>query len=105
MTSDQSLQFLEHLRRNDHLVKSAASNGQGGEQDVWAARLGPASQALGIDEAFGERFRRRSGPLSGLERVTLQELLSAPALNETFSQRFLREMTVFPFQAPTAALR
>ena len=42
MTSDQSLQFLEHLRRNDHLTKSAASNGQGSEQ---GAVLGP--QGLG----------------------------------------------------------
>ena len=32
MTSDESLQFLEHLRRNDHLAKSAVANGHLAEQ-------------------------------------------------------------------------
>ena len=32
MTSDESLQFLEHLRRNDHLVASATAGGQPIEQ-------------------------------------------------------------------------
>ena len=95
MTSDQSLQFLEHLRRNDHLVKSAASNGQGSEQ---GASLGPQAKLWELTSLSPNDFADEAARFAGLERVTLQELLSAPALNETFSQRFLREMTVFPFQ-------
>src|SRR5580692_2583524 len=51
-------------------------------------------------------FADEAARFTGLERVTLQDLLAAPALNEAFSQRFLREMMVFPYQAPdgTAAL-
>ena len=106
MTSDQSLQFLEHLRRNDHLVKSAASNGQGSEQGAVLGPQGLGPQGLGpqaklweLTDFSASDFADEAARFAGLERVTLQELLSAPALNETFSQRFLREMTVFPFQA------
>jgi general secretion pathway protein E len=96
MTSDQSLQFLEHLRRNDHLTKSAASNGQPTEQ---GASLGPQSKLWELTSLSASDFADEAARFAGLERVTLQELLSAPALNETFSQRFLREMAVFPYQA------
>ncbi len=101
MTSDQSLQFLEHLRRNDHLVKSAASNGQGSEQGavLGPQGLGPQAKLWELTKLSASDFADEAARFAGLERVTLQELLSAPALNETFSQRFLREMTVFPFQA------
>jgi general secretion pathway protein E len=96
MTSDQSLQFLEHLRRNDHLTKSAASNGQPGEQ---GAALRPQSKLWELTNLSPSDFADEAARFAGLERVTLQELLSVPALNETFSQRFLREMAVFPYQA------
>src|SRR5215470_17041111 len=33
-------------------------------------------------------------------RIGLPELLAAPALVKQFSRRFLREMTVFPYQSP-----
>ena len=96
MTSDESLQFLEHLRRNDHLTKSAALNGQSVEQ---GGSLRAQSRLWELTDLSANDFADEAARFSGLERVTLQELLSAPALNETFSQRFLREMTVFPYQA------
>lgn len=36
----------------------------------------------------------------GLQRCRLRELLDAHALVDRFSRRFLREMTIFPFEAP-----
>jgi general secretion pathway protein E len=36
----------------------------------------------------------------GLERVVLQEIMSATPLSASFSQRFLREMMVFPYRSP-----
>src|ERR1700689_986826 len=96
MTSEESLQFLEHLRRNDHLVQSAASGGQSAEQ---GASLRPQSRLWELTDLSPSDFADEAARFAGLERVALQELLSATALNETFSQRFLREMTVFPYQA------
>jgi general secretion pathway protein E len=96
MTSDESLQFLEHLRRNDHLAKSAAGGGQPMEQGAGSRAQ---SRLWELTDLSPSDFADEVARFAGLERVTLQELLSAPALNETFSQRFLREMTVFPFSA------
>jgi general secretion pathway protein E len=96
MTSDESLQFLEHLRRNDHLMKSAAPSGQSIEQ---GGSLRPQSKLWELTKLSPGDFADEVARFAGLERVTLQDLLSAPALNEAFSQRFLREMTVFPYQA------
>jgi general secretion pathway protein E len=96
MTSEESLQFLEHLRRNDHLAKSAAISGQPVEQGT---SLRPQSRLWELSDLSPSDFADEVARFAGLERVSLQELLSAPALNETFSQRFLREMTVFPFSA------
>ena len=96
MTSDESLQFLEHLRRNHHLAKSAAANGQPIEQ---GGPLRPQSRLWELTDLSASDFADEVARFAGLERVTLQDLMAAPALNETFSQRFLREMTVFPFAA------
>src|SRR5579883_435588 len=95
MTSDESLQFLEHLRRNDHLLQKAALNGELVEQGG-ASR--PQSKLWELTDLSPGDFADEIARFAGLERVSLQDLLSAPALNEPFSQRFLREMTVFPYQ-------
>ncbi|MGA7715020.1 MAG: ATPase, T2SS/T4P/T4SS family, partial [Bradyrhizobium sp.] len=96
MTSDESLQFLEHLRRHDHLVKSAAPNGQPVEQGAASSRQ--QSRLWELTDLSASDFADEAARFARFEHVALQELLSAPALNETFSQRFLREMTVFPYQ-------
>ncbi|WP_072816664.1 GspE/PulE family protein [Bradyrhizobium erythrophlei] len=100
MASDESLQFLEHLRRNDHLVKSAAAGGQPIEQGAGSR---PQSKLWELTKLSAGDFADEAARFAGLSRVTLQELLSAPALNEAFSQRFLREMTVFPYQTADGA--
>jgi general secretion pathway protein E len=94
MTSDESLQFLEHLRRNDHLAKPT-SGGQPVEQGASARAQ---SRLWELTDLSPNDFADEVAHFAGLARVALQELLSAPALNETFSQRFLREMMVFPYQ-------
>src|ERR1700744_5773358 len=100
MTSDESLQFLEHLRRSDHLVASAAAGGQPGEE---GASLRSQSKLWELTKLSAGDFADEAARFAGLARVTLQELMSAPALNEAFSQRFLREMTVFPYQTADGA--
>ena len=95
MTSDESQQFVEYLRRHNHLMKSAA-NGELAEQG------GPTRQRAKLWELTdlsASEFADEAARFADLERVTLQDMLSAPALGEAFSQRFLREMLVFPYQA------
>jgi general secretion pathway protein E len=96
MASDESRQFLEHLRRNDRLAKSAAGNGQPIEP---GGPLRPQSRLWELTDLSPSDFADEVARFAGLERVSLQDLMAAPALNETFSQRFLREMTVFPYSA------
>ncbi|WP_213738715.1 GspE/PulE family protein [Bradyrhizobium sp. dw_411] len=95
MASDVSLQFVEHLRQSKHLtavdglddtVEPAVSDRRGVK--LWElTNLSPGEFA---DEAA--RFY-------GLERVTLQDMISASSLAGSFSQRFLREMVVFPYRS------
>ena len=95
MTSDESLQFLEYLRRNDHVMELAAPNGQVAGQ---GGSAGSQSRLWEMTNLSAGDFADEAARFAGLERVTLQDMMAAPALNESFSQRFLREMTVFPYQ-------
>jgi general secretion pathway protein E len=95
MTSDESLQFLEYLRRNDHVMELAAPNGQVAGQ---GGSAGSQSRLWKMTNLSAGDFADEAARFAGLERVTLQDMMAAPALNESFSQRFLREMTVFPYQ-------
>src|ERR1700761_1908806 len=95
MASDLSSQFVEYLRQNKHLT---VVDGRGDEAGQGAAdrrqtrlwELADLSASEFADEAA--RFHR-------LERVGLQEMISATPLVASFSQRFLREMLVFPYQS------
>ena len=95
MTSDESLQFVEYLRRHNHLMKSAA-NGELTEQGGPTRRQ---AKLWELTDLSASEFADEAARFADLERVTLQDMLSAPALGEAFSQRFLREMLVFPYQA------
>jgi general secretion pathway protein E len=95
MTSDESLQFVEYLRRHNHLMKAAA-NGEPAEQGGSGRRQ---SKLWELTDLSPSEFADEAARFAGLDRVTLQDLLSATALSEAFSQRFLREMMVFPCQA------
>jgi len=100
MASDE--QFIEHLRRYNHLMKDAPN---GKPADQGGSGRGQ-SKLWELTDLSPSDFADEVARFAGLERVTLEDLLSAPPLNEAFSQRFLREMTVFPYQTSdgTAAL-
>jgi general secretion pathway protein E len=95
MASDLSLQFVEYLRQGKHLTiadgrDDAAGPGVSDRRRAKLWELTDLSAAEFADEAA--RFY-------GLERIALQDMMSAAPLSAAFSQRFLREMMVFPFQA------
>jgi len=52
-----------------------------------------------LTELSANEFADEAARFAGVERVMLADILSAPGLNDGFSQRFLREMMVFPYQA------
>src|SRR5258706_16430917 len=95
MAGDETLQFLEHLRHNNRLTKTIG-NGEPTEQGGSARSRGKLWELT--DLSAGE-FADEAARFADLDRVTLQEMLSAPPLGAPFSQRFLREMMVFPYQA------
>ena len=96
MASDLSSRFVEYLRQSKHLtatdgrVDAAAGQDGADRRQVKLWELADLSASEFADEAA--RFH-------GLERVSLQDLIAALPLVGSFSQRFLREMVVFPYQS------
>jgi general secretion pathway protein E len=95
MASDLSSQFVEYLRQGKHLTVAdggtvAADQGVADRRQAKLWELADLSASEFADEAA--RFH-------GLERAGLQEMISALPLVASFSQRFLREMLVFPYQS------
>ena len=95
MTGDKSLQFVAHLRESNRLTKTGGHGepaGQGGSER-------PQGKLWELTDLSASEFADEVARFSGLDRVTLQDMLSAPPLGALFSQRFLREMMVFPYQS------
>jgi general secretion pathway protein E len=100
MTSDESLQFVEHLHHHNYLVETAGHGdaaGQGGS-DRGRGKLWELTN-LSANEFADEAAR-----FHGLERIALQDMLPAVPLVASFSQRFLREVLVFPHQSADGAI-
>src|ERR1700744_5052171 len=96
MASDLSVQFVEYLRQNKHLI-AADDRGDAAAPDVSSNRRAKLWELANLSAA---EFADVAARFYGLKRVVLQEIMSATPLSASFSQRFLREMMVFPYQAP-----
>ncbi len=97
MTGDESSRFVEHLRQNNQLTKTI------GDGELTEQGSGDRYSQVQIHGKLWEHtnlsateFAEEAARFYGLERVSLQDMLSARPVVERFSQRFLREMTVFP---------
>jgi general secretion pathway protein E len=102
MTGDESLRFVEHLRQNNHLAKTAGS-GEGAEQGgVDRSQSLTNGKLWEHTDLSASEFADEAARFYDLERVSLQDMLSATAAVEPFSRRFLREMTVFPHRSADA---
>ena len=95
MIGDESLQFVEHLRQNNHLTKTAGN----GERVEQAGSERSQSKLWELTDLSASEFADEAARFFGLDRVTLQDMLSAVPLCASFTQRFLREMMVFPYQS------
>jgi general secretion pathway protein E len=89
-----SSQFVDYLRQGNHLTsvddRTDTSGQAGSDRQAKLWELASLSASEFADEAA--RFH-------GLERVALQEMTAAAPLVTLFSQRFLREMVVFPYRS------
>jgi general secretion pathway protein E len=95
MATDLSSQFVEYLRHSKRLTAVDGCDdaaGQGGA-DFRRAKLWELA-----DLPAGE-FADEAARFHELERVTLQDMMSAEPLVASFSQRFLRETVVFPYRS------
>jgi general secretion pathway protein E len=95
MTGDESLQFVEYLCHNRHLTETG-SDGARAEQGGPARSHGKLWE---LTDLSASEFADEAARFFDLDRVTLQDMLSAPPLVAAFSRRFLREMMLFPYQS------
>src|ERR1700681_1658223 len=98
MTGNESLRFVEHLRQNNHLTKMTADGeaaGQGGGDRSQGQSHGKLWEHTDLSAS---EFADEAARFYDLERVSLQDMLSATSAVDPCSQRFLREMTVFPYR-------
>jgi general secretion pathway protein E len=101
MSGNDSVHFVEHLRRNNHLMK--ADDGELAEQGGGERLQGQSHGHLWEHTSLSaSEFADEAARFYDLERITLQDLLSATPELEHFSQRFLREMMVFPCRSADA---
>jgi general secretion pathway protein E len=106
MTGHQPLPFIEHLRRSGYLKPAEASQvtdsaitdqpqGSGPRHPQPASLAKPWEMTTLSSSEFADEAAR----FFRCERVALQDMLAATPLVAAFSQRFLRETLVFPFQS------
>src|SRR5882724_6770617 len=95
MATDLSSQFVEYLRRSKRLTTVDGRRDPTGQSgvDIRQAKLWELA-----DLSAGE-FADEAARFHDLERVTLQDMMSAAPLVAAFSQRFLRETVVFPYRS------
>jgi general secretion pathway protein E len=108
MASQQSLHFLEHLRQAGHLRnETQQARVQGGpERSPGNTRrdFGSHRKLWEITDLSPGELADEAAQSYGYERVTLHEMLQAEPLVAAFSQRFLREMLVFPYESNQGAV-
>ncbi|MBV8790775.1 MAG: type II/IV secretion system protein [Pseudolabrys sp.] len=94
MADHQSSHFLEHLRQNGRLAVGVAD-----EAIARQAKSSVPGKLWEITNLSPAQFAADAARFFNLERVSLREMLAEQALLGGFSQRFLRETMMFPFQA------
>jgi general secretion pathway protein E len=95
MAFDPASEFSNYLRRKNDLAGEADTLGlqTQAEDERTFRKIWEASDLSAND------FADEVSKFFKLPRVSLPDLLAAPALVKHFSRRFLREMTVFPYHS------
>ena len=96
MASDLSSRFVEYLRQSKHLT-DIDDRGDAAGQDGSDRRQ---VKLWELADLSANEFAEEAARFHGLDRVSLQDMIAASPLVASFSQRFLREMVVFPYRSP-----
>jgi general secretion pathway protein E len=113
MPADVAHEFANHLRRKHHLAEDSAmpngaANGSAQSQSMQSQGDRTLHKLWGLTDLSANDFADEVAAFFQVPRVSLPDLLAAEPLAHRFSQRFLREMLVFPFQSadgePTLAV-
>jgi general secretion pathway protein E len=101
MSADTSKEFQQYLLSKHHLTSDSRSRPEFTEtQQSGTLRKLWESTDLSAND-FAEEVAR----FYGLSRLSLPDLMAATALTNRFSRRFLRETTIFPYQAAGGGFR
>jgi general secretion pathway protein E len=98
MTGPQSLQFVEYLHRGRQEAdpkKEVTSDDSAQQRSTPGA---PHAKLWETTNLSPTEFADEAAHFFGHSRVSLQEILAATPLVSAFSQRFLRETLVFPYE-------
>src|SRR3984957_10896553 len=95
MASDLSSRFVEYLRQSKHLT-TVDGRGDAAGQDGSDRRRAKLWELTNLS---ANEFADEAARFHQLDRVSLQDMIAASPLVASFSQRFLREMVVFPYQS------
>jgi general secretion pathway protein E len=102
MTAPHSLQFVEHLRRSRHLKaadqEEAAPGDPAQDSAQSPAPAMPHAKLWELTNLSPTDFADEAANFFGHPRAGLQDMLSATPLVSAFSQRFLRETLMFPYE-------
>ena len=106
MTGDEALLFLELLRQAGHLRQETHGGREHGANGAPERSSDSSRRNLVSHKKLWEVTNLSAGELADeaarfyqYDRATLQELLQAKPLVAAFSQRFLRETLVFPYES------
>src|SRR5215831_12159477 len=100
MAFDPTSELANHLRGGNHLAGAAnLPNLQTQAREERTLR-----KLWETSELSANDFADKVAEFSKLPRVSLPDLLAAPTLAKQFSQRFLREMMVFPYRSADGAV-
>jgi general secretion pathway protein E len=104
MPTDLAHEFANYLRDRNHFSGDSSAL----STTAQSPDNRPLHKLWGLTDLSANDFADEVAAFFQVPRVTLPELLSAEPLASRFSQRFLREMLVFPFQSadgePTVAV-
>jgi general secretion pathway protein E len=108
MPAEVAYEFADHLRRKNHLGENSALPAGGANGSAPSPGDRTLHQLWGLTDLSANDFADEVAGFFQVPRVALRDLLAAEPLAGRFSQRFLREMLVFPFQSvdgePTLAV-
>jgi general secretion pathway protein E len=108
MPAEVAHEFANYLRSKNHLAETSALPGGAANGSAPSPGDRTLHKLWGLTDLSANDFADEVADFFRVPRVTLRDLLAAEPLAGRFSQRFLREMLVFPFQSadgePTLAV-